>query len=106
MNGLNSTNRGALRGIAISLAAMRDAIEGMCLCEWSKEDGDNAPPLEGRFSSTSSELEEAAMFVNAAIKVLHSIAEKPADFEEYIGVRKVPEDVEYVINYGDDESRW
>lgn len=46
------------------------------------------------------------MFVNAAIKVLHSIAEKPADFEECIGVRKVPENVEYVIDYGDDESRW
>ena len=103
---MNSTNRGALRGIAISLAAMRDAIEGMSSCEEHKEYGCVSPPLEGRFDTTSVELEEAAIFVNTAIKILYSIAETPADFEEYIGTEKTPENVECVIDFGNVQSRW
>ncbi|MBQ4075049.1 MAG: hypothetical protein IJD39_07600 [Clostridia bacterium] len=103
---MNDVNRGALRGIALSLSSMRDAIEAMCLSEWIKEDGYDSPPLSNRFSTTSTELEEAAIFVNKAIKIIQSISNKPADFEDRIGERVVPEDIDCIVDYGDTESRW
>lgn len=102
---MNDVNRGALRGMAISLATLRDALEAMCNAETGKEDNMRCGSLiTARFDTTSTELDEAAILVDKAIKIIYSIAENPADFESSLGT-PVNSDVPVVIVYGKDNSR-
>ncbi len=96
---MNAMNRGSLRAIALTLEQIRDMLEAMSDCEQNKENGDyQQPPLESKYESSSVKLEEAAIFVNQAIKNIRNIAPNAADFEEWVNDASVP-DAECSIEY-------
>lgn len=88
---MNATNRGVLRGLSLSLVSIRDILEAMSDAEAVKEDGsDGQPGLYNRFEGTATDLEEAAMSIDLAIRILQYVVPDKADFEDYIEGAKVP----------------
>lgn len=88
---MNATNRGILRGLSLSLAAVRDIVQGMSDAEQRKEiGGEGRPALDDRFIGTSADLEQAAMGIDFAIRIMQYIASEEADFEEWIEDAEVP----------------
>lgn len=103
---MNAMNRGSLRAIAISLSAMRDHIQTISENEANKElGGDRQPALEYKYDGTSTDLEEAAIFINQAIRILRQIAPDPTDYEDWPREVKVP-DLPCSIHYGSFDSDW
>jgi len=91
---MNATNRGVLRGLSLGLMSVRDILEAMSDAEQNKDlGGDGQPPLDGKFDSTSADIEQAAMCIDLAIRIMQSIAPDEADFEDYLEGIEVPEEL-------------
>lgn len=108
---MNAMNRGAIRGIAMAVDSLREIVQGMSYAEESKENGYNGGvALDDKgYYSTSGNLEEAAICLAKAVKILRYVSEDAADFEEYVkGAKTSEEKVKCILDYGAkcSKSKW